>query len=212
MSSVETKSQSKENCDSKEGEELSISNAFSSNLLDFIDMCISIIERIEKQGYELVCGSKILSFAHTFVEMQNSDRVIRSFINRSNKDWNTCVDRDEDKLLPNIKALFSGIPDQYVDSILEAFALKDSKDNFLITGEDRSNIWDYIIEFVKLAILYIHEQRYWGILPEGRQGYSKVYQKDISVKKYAKMFKVDLDYSCDEQIDPITAGVAATTL
>jgi len=207
MSDVNKSVAAQNNTDDNQEEELSIADGFVINLLDFINVCIDVLKRIEGQGVQLKFGSKLIVVAYDYIKAQKSEIVIRKFIDRSHANWHTCIGRKKEELMPNIKSLFLGIKEEYVDSMMEIFSIKHGGKP-VVTDEDEATMWDYIFEFIKLAILYVHEQRCWGMLPpktegdEAKPGYSKVYQKDIKVKSTAEMFNVALDYSVE--VDELT--------
>jgi hypothetical protein len=180
-----------------------IPDAFHANVLDLIAFCKSVFKRIEESGAKLEVGSGTLNIAYTFCKSQSPESIIRGFISRSKDNWIECADKDEEKLLPNLKALFSGIPESYINSILSVIKLKNDDGVLYVTPEDRDSIWDFLNELICLSIIFIHEQRAWCILSPEKNGYSKKYEKTISVKKMAAIFKVKIDYSVEEEIDEV---------
>lgn len=166
---------------------------FLINLISFLELCEEIVNRIQNLGVNLSNTASMLLLAKSLIGLKSPKSIIQSFISKSYTQWETCVNKEESKLLNNVKMLFSEVPESQLNNILEVFNIKDSKGNYYVTSEEKDDIWDFLIVFVKLSILHIHEQRKWGILPNGKQGYTVIYEKGISVKTYANMFNVTIN-------------------
>lgn len=172
--------------------EPTLPEGFQVNILDLVNLYISFIDKILDQGVESPCKKSFLEIAHTYVKSRDPDELITNFIEKSNKDWELCSTKDEKTLFANIKALFPGIPDGSLSSVAAIFTTRDKKGKLIVTEMDKKIVWEYVTEFIRSGILYIHKQRAWGMKPNSKMGYTKVYFSDISVKTYAEMFDVGL--------------------
>jgi hypothetical protein len=183
--------------DNNENEEVTVAGGFFKNLIDFIDLCISVVSRIEGMGYQPECNSAIMSLGRQYIINKNPDKIIRNFIKLSNSKWENYTTKNEKNLFLNLREIFGDLPGGYIENIIALFGMKDPAGVSLVTPEDIDDIWAYLTEFIKIAIFYVHEARCWCILPSGKPGYSKIFEKTISVKKYAALFKVKLDYGSE---------------
>lgn len=172
-----------------------LSDGFKSNVVGLCELCVDIVKALEEKGIKSEFGSGTIKMAIVFVKMLNSRDVISTFIENSNEKWEEFSKKDDVTLTANLKTLFKGLPENCIEAILVALTNTDSDGNPLITKDNREEIWDYLTELVKISIIYIHENRVWGILPSGKNGYSKKFMSGISVKKNAAFFDMKIDYS-----------------
>jgi len=197
---------------STEENEGSIPESFVIGVLDFINFCISILNKAEKEKINLKFTPAMAKTAHTYLKSLNPEQVIMKFINKSYPDWEKCIINKEDPnwqnmmsdrrkdLYSTIKTLFTSIPSDMIDSIFEIFDLKVN-DKLLVTPEDDISMWDYLNEFIRLSIYYVHEKRDWGITDKigedgkPKNGYRKIYESGIKLKSLAEKFEVALDFS-----------------
>ena len=93
-----------------------------------------------------------------------------------------------------------------IENVLEIFTM-EYQGKPVITQQDEEGIWDYIHEFIKFGILFVHEQRCWGIKTDenghSKECYTVTYEKDIKLKTLAAKFKVALDYTIDPDMDKL---------
>lgn len=173
--------------------ETTLEEGFQVNMLDLINLFDSLVIKIEKQKVAPPCSRAILGIGHSYIKSRDPNELMTSFITKSQKSWDKYNTRDMKILFENIKALFPGIPDANLASIADIFSVKNSKGQVIVSEEEKESVWVYIGEFIRMAILYIHNQRSWGMKPDGKIGYRKVFFKGISVKTYADLFNVKID-------------------
>ena len=187
-------SQSNDKKESKEEEtELSLEEGFQVNILDLIAVFASFAKKITDKGVKSPVYMSMFSVAETYIKSQKSDKLIYDFIESSNKSWSKYDSKDEAILFSNVKSLFPAIPQAGIDSLIAMLSIRDNKNRSIITDEDKKSIWEYVLEFIRMSVLYIHEQRCWGDKQGGGRGYTKVFFKEIKVSEYATMFKVALN-------------------
>jgi hypothetical protein len=183
-----------------EENEGSIPESFVIGVLDFINFCIDILKRAEKKNIPIKFSSEMAKTAHSYLKSLNPEQVIMKFINKSHDVWEKCLLKKREDLYSTIKTLFTSIPPDMINSIFEIFDLKVG-DKLLVTEEDDISMWDYLYEFIRTSIYYVHEKREWGTTDkldeEGKPkiGYRKVYESSIKLKSLASKFDVALDYS-----------------
>lgn len=187
-----SKNDSKNSTNEGDEEELTVVEGFQVNILDLVTFYNSLTKKITTAGAKTPCSGAIFDAAHVYVKSRNSTELITNFIEKSWRDWEHCPGRDEDTLYKNVKALFPAIPDSHLLSIRQLFDVTDSKGKKIVTQADKDSVWIFIIELIRMAIMYIHSERCWGKKPDGKIGYTKVFFKDISVSKYADLFDVGI--------------------
>lgn len=176
----------------EEDDDLTVVESFQVNLLDLITFFSALATKINKAGATSPCSPIILDAGNTYIKSRNPVELMTNFIDKSWKDWRLCNTRNEDILFKNVKALFPVIPDSNLLTIRQMFDVSDSKGKKIVTDQDKKDIWEFVIELIRMAIMYVHSERCWGKKPDGKYGYTKVFFKDISVSSYAETFDVEL--------------------
>jgi len=185
MSSEDKKSTEEDN-------DLTVVESFQVNLLDLITFFGSLATKINNTGAKSPCSPIILDAGNTYIKSRNPTELITNFVDKSWKDWELCPTRDEDTLFKNVKALFPAIPDANLLTIRQMFDTLDPKGKKIVTEQDKKDIWEFVIELIRMAITYVHSERCWGKKPDGKYGYTKVFFKDISLSSFAEKFDVEL--------------------
>jgi hypothetical protein len=203
----ESKDETKGSTESKDLQ-TTLEEEFQVNILDLIVLYKSLVERIVEKGGKAPCPVSFFEVGHTFVESLNKDKLIYDFVDKSNTSWHKCLRGDESKLSKEEKkraeedreeALFANISvlfpvgAEQLSSVKKIFTATDKKGALIITPEDKDSIWSYVKELIRMAILYVHNKRCRGKLPDGKIGYTKKFFPGISVKTFAEKFDVSLD-------------------
>ncbi len=185
--------------DQNTGTDLTIAEGFLSNLLDFVILCINILKNLEKKGIKTKCTPAVATLAHDFLKVQKPDKIIIKFIERSVDTWKICKDRKKEDLFPSVKGLFSGVPEDQIETVLDIFTMKVNGKS-VISDEEEVSMWEYIHGFIEIGIYYIHEQRCWALRPDKLDtngnptyGYTKVFMKDVKLTELADLFGVKLE-------------------
>lgn len=168
-------------------------DGFLFNLNLFLDLYQSIVERIKAAGEDLSVTSTLIGTAKILINNKDPNSLIRTFITKSQTQWVSCIEKDETKLLSNIRTLFGDVPASILDNTLVILTLKNRDNVLYITAEEKDEIWDFLITFVKLSIVYIHEQRCPKKREDGQIKYSVNFESSISLKKYSELYNIKLN-------------------
>ena len=174
-------------------EDISLAECFQNNILDLVKFYKSLTLKITAAGATTPCSSTILDVAHIYIKSRNGTELIVNFIDKSWRDWDLFPSKNEDCLYKNIKALFPAIPDDHLLNIRQIFDVSDSKGKKIVSENDKKVIWDFVLELIRMSVLYVHSERCWGRKAEGKMGYTKVFFKEISISKYGELFDVELN-------------------
>ncbi len=171
---------------------------FLITLLDFINVCIDVLKRIEKQGIQLKFGPSLVEMAYDYVKIQKPTVIIEKFIIRSHDNWTICSKKEKDQLMPNIKSLFAGIKEEYVSSMMEIFTMTH-QGKPVVTEDDEVTMWEYIFLFIEFGLCYIHQQREWQLTESNNNEYNLSYGKEfhpeVNIKILSNLFSINLNYS-----------------
>jgi hypothetical protein len=114
-------------------------------------------------------------------------KIIHNFIDKFHKYWDLIYNKDISFIINNKHLLFEHIPEQYVNSFIELFNLKDKKNNKLMNDEKMNLIWRYFTSMVKISIKHIYDERK---LIDNK--FTKVYFPDINIKELIEKWDVKI--------------------
>ncbi len=172
---------------------------FMTNITDMVDLVKELITDCYAAGLTKI-NPVLIDAAGVYMKTFGKDKLIDSFAERSHKYWSLIYHRDKRFFIENASSVFQDLPMNDVDAFKVLFSSDDVKDeegNVIVSGEDQEGIWLYFDSIIKISIKYIHEKRGpTTVIKDGvaRKVYSKEVFRDIKVKKYAKMWKVDLSW------------------
>lgn len=175
----------------------SSADRFMTNITDMIGLVKELITDCYEAGLTKI-NPILIDAAGAYMKTFGKEMLIESFIERSHKYWSMIHNRDKRFFIENASSVFQDLPMNDVDAFKVLFASSDVKDkdgNVIVSGEDQEGIWLYFDSIVRISIKYIHGKREPTIVIKDnvpRKVYSKEVFRDIKVKKYAKMWKVDL--------------------
>ena len=172
---------------------------FLENVKGLADVLVDLISGIRKRGMATVLEPEVITMGKMIVDNLDAAFIIDKYIQYSHTGWEQINKRDREFFTSDQgSAIFRGLPGGVVNEFKALNTLKDEKGNFALTDTDVSDLFSYFEAFTKIAISYIHKGRVPRLeLKEGRS--IKVwgnpnYMKDVDMKKYIVMFKVELDW------------------
>lgn len=124
---------------------------FLENVHDFVDIVVDILCDVHCNGYKI--EPKITRVLRN-IKYYPVQCLMNLFIEYTKEYWYKIVERDEVFLI-NILSIY--FDESLSIDIRGLFLMKNQSGELLITQLDRDNIWRYILSFVKLAGLHIHE-------------------------------------------------------
>lgn len=152
---------------------------FKNTVIDLAGFCEEMLESLRTRKYKVLnpANLKILSM---FLISMEDELLIDTFIKKSHNYWKQIKTRDEDFFINHSTDIFE-IPADQAEMFIDLFTLKDPKNNYAVSKDDRDGIWEYFESLVKISINYIHETRGPIIVPN---------EKDASIKepKYLRTF------------------------
>lgn len=143
---------------------------FKNTVIDLAGFCEEMLESLRNRKYKVLdpANLKVLSM---FLISMDDDTLIDTFIKKSNKYWKQIKEHDEKFFIEHSTEIFE-IPESQAAMFTDLFTLKDPKNNYAVSKDDRDSIWEYFESLVRISINYIHETR----------GPTKVPDKDVPGK------------------------------
>src|SRR5260221_6582289 len=129
-------------------ESLKYATTFRSNLIVLLNFAKTIINEINSHpdiasgrvtGTELNYG--LLGMAITATESSDPEHITKGFIIRSVQHWEKIANRDLNFLINNADVLFKGAPEAEIRKFSEAFEIRDTKGNRVVTESNINNLW-----------------------------------------------------------------------
>ena len=168
-----SKNDSKNSTNEGDEEELTVVEGFQVNILDLVTFYNSLTKKITTAGAKTPCSGAIFDAAHVYVKSRNSTELITT---------------RKDPILVQLGFELRDLSEKENKEFNQT-GVRVLK---IVTQADKDSVWIFIIELIRMAIMYIHSERCWGKKPDGKIGYTKVFFKDISVSKYADLFDVGI--------------------
>lgn len=182
--------------------EISTIGKFEANVNDFIDYLRDLFEDCKTSGCQIVPDT-LLEIGIKVVKGYPTRELIEALIESSYVHWQHICDQNEKYFNENLDAVFAGLKMQNVGLFKKLLTATDEKGELIVTDEDRDNIWAFLNSFVKLSLLFVHEERQPMIRvtvddtgnvliengkPVQKAVYTREYMEDIQLPKYFKMF------------------------
>lgn len=140
------------------GAELAAVDKFAANVKSFIEYLRDLFQDCKESGHQIV-PDILLEMGIQVVEGYSTRDLIESLIETSYEHWRHIHERNDLYFNQNLDSVFAGLKMQNVKLFEKLLTTRDSKDQLVVSDQDRENIWDYLNSFVKLALQFIHETR-----------------------------------------------------
>ena len=165
---------------------------FHLNVIDLSNLIHELISLCYEKGYTDL-NPNIVKLASNIVERLDKNRLLENFIQYTNEYWEQISKRDSEFFMENANKVFCDLPIDKVNAFQVLFTARDNNGQPIIGKDDEDAIWDYFDSLIRICIKYIYEKRE-PFFKDGVETYKNKYYKDIPLKKYAKHWKVDLNF------------------
>ena len=170
---------------------------FFSNMMDFTNYLLDLVERINKNGHDQIRPSDIQIGS---VILENFDRkeLIEKFIAKSHMYWDKFFEKEDEYMISNAGVIFSTLPDKYVSIFKEIFTLADREGRLIVDQDDRDIIWAFLHPFIKISINYIHNKQEPYTNTDGKRRYKERFTirdepvPDLNVSLHARKWGIKL--------------------
>ena len=169
---------------------------FTSNMVELTELLKDLIVDCYEQGLTTISPTT-LEFASSVIGAYDSKKLIESFIEKSHIYWDKIKKKDKDFFLSNTSDIFDGLPDDTVNAFKLLFSDSDPRIRRIISIEEQEDIWAFFESFVRISIVYAHEQRNPITVYENgkaRRGYTGKAFEYLAIKKEAKKHGIDLKF------------------
>ncbi len=173
------------------------------NLKQLIQLGIFFAKDINGQyGYNKI-EVEDLELANSLLHEISPQRALpnfEKFITTSYPHWGKLLERDRVYFTDNSDAILSAYTKMGSDCFKNLFTVKsvDNPNQFAIDGEDADEVWEYFIEFVKMAIRHIHVTRSPTIHRDKSSINVKYanpsYMDSIDIVEWSKIYNVNLTW------------------
>lgn len=137
-------------------------------------------------------------FANSKIKELGSKYAIDQFITRSSKYWKTIHEKNFDELKGHLSEMCPLIPADTLNQFVQLYSGKKSDGKSYIPTDDIEALWEYVFNFIKLGINYIHFNRkpqYTEAKAAEKTGsftYTANFFPDVKVGEMAKLYNVKL--------------------
>lgn len=158
---------------------------FHTNVLGLLEFVCMLIEKLTKQGYNLV-NPDLIKLVACIIKDMDKRTIIEAVIGRSYQHWDEIKAMDREFFLKHASSIFGGLPVNEINAFQKLFSLKDNKGETVVSKEDEKLLWDFFFPLVKIMIKYIHRER----RPRSTR------QDMKTIQEYTRNFfsEVNLDY------------------
>ena len=172
------------------------------NLRNLVDLGLFFVKDINTQYGTIVVDEDDFELAKSLLhelEPKNALPNFEKFICSSYPHWKKILDKDREYFIENSHDILSAYTKIAADSFKQLFTTRsaDDPDAYAIIGDDADEVWDYFIEFVRMAIRHIHRHREPTIHRKDDSNVSTTYDnpkymENINIKEWAKIYNVNL--------------------
>ncbi len=182
---------------------------FASNMDDFITFIISLFNDCERNGCTIV-PNFLLSVGVKQVKSYGTRELVEYFATCSHEHWDSMHNKEEKYFDENMDSVFKGLQMSNVNAFKLLLEAKDKNGELIVIGDDRNNIWEYLHAFVRIIIVFIHQERQPIVLEyvdsndnlimvNGRKkvkpAYRKAYLEEINLSYHAKKWGIKRRFS-----------------
>jgi hypothetical protein len=154
---------------------------FHANVVDLIELIKELVTTAFNKGHRLI-NPTLIEIAGTVLKGMDKRLLIDNFIKYSSEYWGQIRVREEKFFNEHAKDVFKDLPLGNVDAFKQLFELRDEKGKHVIDPEDKTVVWDFFQNFVKICINYIHKNRRPGVV-EGKACYWARFHEAVDMRK-----------------------------
>jgi hypothetical protein len=129
---------------------------FFMNVEGLFQLVSELVNTSYQSGYKIV-SPYLVNFAGFVLFKMDKEFVLRSFIEKSHKNWNQILIRDEEFFVNSAGKVFAGLPLDSVNAFRDLFLLKTNSGERFVSEDDRDAMWDYFDSLVRISIHWLQE-------------------------------------------------------
>jgi hypothetical protein len=174
---------------------------FVSGISQFTEFIIDIVSVASKNKYTELNANAIAfaaGFANSKIKEFGNKYATDQFIIKSNKYWKNIYERDIDVLKNHLSEMCPLIPTNILDQFVQLCVGKTQSGKSYIDSDDMDALWDFVFNFIKISIQYIHYNRkpeYSEAKSESKTPtftYTANFFPDVKVGEMVKLYNVKL--------------------
>lgn len=160
---------------------------FKNNLVQFCDFIKGILEQGKNEGVEVPVDPFILGLVKNFIQKEESEKIVTTFILRSFDSWDRAKNHEKDYFRTDGLKAFYGIPEKNLDDFAKLFDLKKPDGTLLFDQSVEDLIWDMFESFIKDSVCFVHLKR----SPDPvTKKYRETFFPLMSIKKQVETWKI----------------------
>ena len=132
---------------------------FKNNLLTFCDFVKGILEQGKNEGLEVGVDPFILGLVKGFIQKEDAEKIVTTFVLRSFDSWDRAKCREKDYFRTDGLKAFYGIPEKNLEDFNKLFDLRRSDGSMLFDESVLDMIWDMFESFIKDSVCFVHRKR-----------------------------------------------------
>ena len=175
----------------------SYEDKFVSSISQFTEFITDIVSTASKNKYTDLNPNAIAfaaGFANGKIKEYGNKYAIDQFIIKCSKYWKTIYEKDIDTLKKHLAEICPLVPVDILNSFVQLCTGRTGKNTPFIPEDDMDALWEFIFNFIKISINYIHFNR----KPEYKEEkstqfiYTTNFFPDVKLGEMVKLYNVKL--------------------